>query len=137
MALFELEQHYENEQPEYHAPTFRECAEEDIDLAFFEANEHAALWKVNGKETLVIFESDDLRDRSAHWEAGAKQNFDTALYVRNTVLYIRVKDYGPNPQNGKYLIMENEKGRKRKYSITKCEEEDGIYRMVLERVKSP
>ena len=57
--------------------------------------------------------------------------------MRNTVLYIRVKDYGPYPQNGKYLTMENEKGRKRKYSITKCEEEDGIYRMVLERVKSP
>ena len=64
MALFELEQHYEDEQPEYRAPTFRECAEEDVDLTFFEASEHAALWKVNGKESLVIFESDDLRDRS-------------------------------------------------------------------------
>lgn len=135
MALFELEQYYENEQPEYHAPTFKECAAEDIDLTFFDASEHAEERNVDGKDVVVIFEDSDLRERSAHWEAGAKQNFDTGLYLAYCVLYIKVKDYGPKPKVGKMLVMDAGTDHKRTYTINKCEEEDGVYRMIMERVR--
>ena len=135
MALFELEQHYENEQPEYHAPTFKECAAEDIDLIFFDASEHAETRNVDGNDVVVIFEDSDLRERSAHWEAGTKQNFDTGLYLAHCVLYIKVKDYGPKPKIGKMLVMDAGTDHKRTYTINKCEEEDGVYRMIMERVR--
>ena len=47
-----------------------------------------------------------LKEHNSHWEAGAKQNFDTGLYTASTVLYIRVKDYGPKPKIGKHLVMD-------------------------------
>ena len=42
----------------------------------------------------MIVDDQRLKEHSAHWEAGAKQNFDTGLYTAYTVLYIRVSDYG-------------------------------------------
>ena len=49
----------------------------------------------------MIVDDQRLKEHSAHWEAGAKQNFDTGLYTAYTVLYIRVSDYGPKPKVGK------------------------------------
>ncbi len=70
-ALF---QHYENPDPQWKLPTFKECAEEDIDLVFFQKNEHASMHKIDGKEALlVVFEDSSLKVQSNHWEAGAKQ----------------------------------------------------------------
>ncbi len=34
MALFELDQHYENQSPEWRTPTFKDCVAADIGLAF-------------------------------------------------------------------------------------------------------
>ena len=42
MALFELNQEYGTvPDKEWKAPTFKECAAADIDLTFFEQDEHA------------------------------------------------------------------------------------------------
>ena len=38
-----------------------------------------------------------MREHAAHWEAGAKQNFDTGLYDSYRILYISVEDYGEMP----------------------------------------
>lgn len=130
MALFELEQDYENEDQEKKR-TFKDFAAADIDAVFFNGNEHADPHNVDGKDVLVILEKADVRDHSAHWEAGAKQNFDTGLYNLHMILYIRVEDYGPKPKQGKRLILDKSKT----YSIRKCDEESGIYRMTLERVR--
>lgn len=130
-----LFQHYENSDPQWKPPTFKECAEKDIDLVFFEENEHAATHKIDGKESLVIFEDSTLKVRSSHWEAGAKQNFDKGLYSSLATLYIKVSDYGPKPQIGKRLVMDGGTDHQRTYTIKSCEDEDGIYRMKLERVQ--
>lgn len=99
MALFELEQDFGSDpETEWKAPTFKECAAADIDLTFFEQDEHADLHTVDEKEALVIVDDQRLKEHNSHWEAGAKQNFDTGLYTASTVLYIRVKDYGPKPE---------------------------------------
>lgn len=81
MALFELEQDFGSApETEWKAPTFKDCAAADIDLTFFEQDEHADLHTVDGKEALVIVDDQRLKEHNSHWEAGAKQNFDTGLY---------------------------------------------------------
>lgn len=129
-ALFDLEQDYENVTPEKRR-TFKDFAAADVVAAFFNGDEHAGMHNVDGKDVLVILEKDDVRDHSAHWEAGAKQNFDTGLYNRHIILYIQVKDYGTKPKQGKILTLD----KRYVYLIQKCDEEDGVYRMTMERTR--
>jgi hypothetical protein len=135
MALFELDQRYENSSKEWKAPTFKDCVARDVDLAFFNGSEHAETHKVDGKDCLVVVEEEDVRTHSAHWEAGAKQNFDTGLYDSHTILYIRMDDYGPKPKIGKQLVLDGGTNTKRTYTINHCAEEAGIYRMTLARIR--
>ena len=101
---------------------------------FFQENEHAEWHTVDGKKALIILETEQLKERSAHWEAGAKQNFDTGLYTSRMVLYIRAADYGPKPKVGKHLVLD--KGTKtRTFSILTCEDQAGVYRMTMERTR--
>lgn len=116
-------------------PTFKDCVAADICAAFFEENEHADRHTVDGKDVLIVLEDDDLREHSAHWEAGAKQNFDTGLYTAHTILYIRVEDYGPKPKIGKQLVLDKGTKSQRTYTINLCQEESGVYRMTMERTR--
>ena len=128
--LFDLTQDYENADQEKKR-TFKDFASEDISAVFFNGDEHADLHNVDGKDVLVILEKSDVRDHSTHWEAGAKQNFDTGLYNRHIILYIRVEEYGPKPKQGKLLMLD----KKLTYLIQKCDEESGVYRMTMERTR--
>lgn len=128
MALFEAE-------GTFPPPNFKACAAEDIDAIFFNVDEHADMHLIDGREAPVILEEGDLREHTSHWEAGAKQNFDTGLYKAHTILYIKAEDYGPKPKVGKQLVMDAGTKRKRTYAIVKCEEEAGVYRMTLERTR--
>ena len=130
MALFELKQDTgSGAAAPWAPPTFKDCVAADIDAAFFEENEHADRHTVDGKDVLIVLEDDDLREHSAHWEAGAKQNFDTGLYTAHTILYIRVEDYGPKPKIGKQLVLDKGTKSQRTYTINLCQEESGVYRM--------
>lgn len=136
MALFDVEQHYgETEQEEWKRPTFKDCVAADIDLAFFNGDEHAEIHNVDGSDYLVVIEEEDVREHSAHWEAGAKQNFDTGLYDSHTILYIRTEDYGPKPKIGKQIVLDAGTDHKRTYTIALCREEAGVFRMTLKRVR--
>ena len=83
----------------------------------------------------MIVDDQRLKEHSAHWEAGAKQNFDTGLYTAYTVLYIRVSDYGQKPKVGKHLVLDKGTNRQRSYTILNCEEEAGVYRISMERTR--
>ena len=86
MALFELNQKYENAADGWKPPTFKDCVAADISLAFFNGGEHAERRTVDGKECLIVLEESTLKEHSSHWEAGAKQNFDTGLYAAYSIL---------------------------------------------------
>lgn len=135
MALFELKQDYGQQSKPWTPPTFKDCVAADIDLTFFEQDEHAEWRTVDGRKALVILEDVALQERQAHWEAGAKQNFDTGLYTAKSTLFIRVTDYGPKPKIGKPLVMDKGTDVQRTYSIINCEEEAGIYRITMERTR--
>lgn len=135
MALFELDQKYEDPQEPWKMPTFKDCAAADVPQTFFNGDEHAELREVDGKECLIILEESTLKEHSSHWEAGAKQNFDTGLYTAYTILYIRAEDYGPKPKVGKQLVLSLGGGKTRTYEIKSCEDEAGVFRMTMERVR--
>lgn len=136
MALFELKQDTgSGAAAPWAPPAFKDCVAADIDAAFFEENEHADRHTVDGKDVLIVLEDDDLREHSAHWEAGEKQNFDTGLYTAHTILYIRVEDYGPKPKIGKQLVLDKGTKSQRTYTINLCQEESGVYRMTMERTR--
>lgn len=136
MALFELKQDYGNEAEGLPPPpTFKDCAAADIDTVFFNGNEHADRHIIDGKDVLVVIVEGGTREHNSHWEAGAKQNFDTGLYTAYTVLYIRVRDYGPKPKVGKHLVLDKGTNRQRSYTILNCEEEAGVYRISMERTR--
>ena len=135
MALFELNQKYENAADGWKPPTFKDCAAADISLAFFNGGEHAERRTVDGKECLIVLEESALKEHSSHWEAGAKQNFDTGLDAAYSILYIRAEDYGPKPKVGKQLILGIGDGKTRTYEIKSCEDEAGVYRMTMKRVR--
>lgn len=116
-------------------PTFKDCAAADIDTVFFNGNEHADRHIIDGKDVLVVIVEGGTREHNSHWEAGAKQNFDTGLYTAYTVLYIRVSDYGPKPKVGKHLVLDKGTNRQRSYTILNCEEEAGVYRISMERTR--
>lgn len=133
MALFELEQHTGEKPTAQKAPTFKDCAAADVGVTFFNEREHAEWHTVDGKKALVIVEEEDLREHSAHWEAGAKQNFDTGLYTAYAILYIRAEEYGPKPKVGKPLVLDTGTDHQRTYEIRKCSDERGVYRMTMLR----
>lgn len=136
MALFELNQSIDPAPTEWQRPTFKDCVERDIDLAFFNGDEHAELHHVDDKkDVLVVLEEDRMQRHRSHWEAGAKQNFDTGLYTAHTILQIRVKDYGPKPKVGKELVLDVGTDHKRTFVIRQCQEESGVYRMTMERTR--
>ena len=107
----------------------------DIDTVFFNGNEHADRHIIDGKDVLVVIVEGGTREHNSHWEAGAKQNFDTGLYKAHTILYIRTEDYGPKPKVGKPLVMDAGTDHKRTFDIMKCEEECGVFRMTLQRTR--
>ena len=134
MALFVETEFAPPGEEEWKAPTFKDCVAKDIDLAFFNNGEHAEMHNVDGKDCLVIIDESSARTHAAHWEAGGKQNFDTGLYDAHTILYIKCEDYGPKPKIGKLLVLDA-KTLKRTYTINHCKEEDGVFRMTLERIR--
>lgn len=133
----EIIEHYgePKEEHQWKRPTFKDCVAADIDLAFFNEDEHADWHDVDGKRVLVVIIEEDLREHSSHWEAGAKQNFDTGLYDAHIILYIRIKDYGPKPKIGKHIVLDADTKHKRTFEIVLCREEAGVYRMTLKRIR--
>ncbi len=134
-ALFDIAQDFEGPTEEWKPPTFKDCAAADIANVFFNESEFAEMHNVDGVDALIVLEDIDVREHAAHWEAGAKQNFDTGLYTAYRILYIRVKDYGEMPQSGDLITIDEGTDNEQMYTLKNCEDEGGIYRMVMERTR--
>lgn len=117
------------------APTFKDCVERDIDLAFFNLSEHAETHHVDGKLIPVVLEEDDVRHYNAHWEWGKKGSMDDGLYLAHYIMHVRVEDYGPKPKAGKTLVMDAGTKQQRTFRILQCREEQGVYRITMERAR--
>ncbi len=134
-ALFDVVQDFEGPPKEWKPRTFKECAAADIKLTFFNESEFAERHNVDGVDALIVLEDVDVREHAAHWEAGAKQNFDTGLYDAYRILYIQVEDYGEMPQSGDLVTIDEGRSNEQLFTLVSCEDENGIYRMILERTR--
>lgn len=107
---------------------FLENAIADIDTVFFQefAEEHT----IDGETFNIVPYEQDLRERSAHWEAGAKQNFAQGLYLSHKQFFMRIADYGKAPKIGKPMEYDGIC-----YTINDCNVEHGLYLVTLERVR--
>ena len=83
------------------------------------------------EQMLCITQHPGVNERAAHWEGGAKQSFDQGMYKADLLLFVKQKDYGPMPKNGKQITLD----KKRDYKIKSCSLKAGVYRMELERVR--
>ena len=61
--------------------------------------------------------------------------FDTGLYDAYRMLYIQVEDYGEMPQSGDMVTIDGGTRDEQLFTLKSCEDENGIYRMILERVR--
>lgn len=110
--------------------TFQEQAGIDVVDTFFESTEHATTHTVDGKEMLLIIDENELIDRSAHWEGGAKQSFDQGLYRGQRLFYVQASDFGSRPKVGKQIEVD-----KRLYNVLAVTEEDGVYAITIDRIR--
>jgi len=114
------------------AKTFKDFAAEDVDEVFFCLDEFAETHNIDGKDMPAVIETDQLKDHSAHWEAGAKQNFDTGLYDAVLTLYVKAEDYGAKPKIKKKLILDKDP---KMFQVLDVTEESGVYRMQIGRAR--
>jgi len=128
----DIEQDYELPDINENVKTFKDFAAEDIDETFFCLDEFAETHNIDGKDMPVVIEGDDLKDHASHWEAGAKQNFDTGLYDAVLNLYIKVSDYGKKPKVGKTLDFD---GGLTRYRVLSCKEDAGVYLIKAGRLR--
>jgi len=130
----DIEQEYElpGEEDEEIIKTFKDFAAGDIDEVFFCLDEFAETHNIDGTDMPVVLETDKVADRASHWEAGAKQNFDTGLYNATLTLYVKAADYGKRPKVGKTLIFD---GGAAQYRVLNWREDAGVYLMNVERVR--
>ena len=112
------------------ALTFKDAVAADIDTVFFNLFEFAETHKIDGKEMLAIVDENELLDRASHWEAGAKQSFDSGLYKGDILLYVKKEDYGPKPKVAKRLVLDG-----RNYQVADCTEEAGVYAITITRIR--
>lgn len=108
--------------------TFKEAAAQDIDDAFFLPDEFAEEHVIDGKKMQIVLDDNELIERSAHWEGGAKQSFDLGLYKSRRLFYVRAEDFGPRPKVGKLLQLDG-----RQVEVSECTEENGVYAITIER----
>lgn len=130
----DIEQDYElpGDEDEETTKTFKDFAAEDVDDVFFCLDEFADTHNIDGVDMPAVVETDALKDHSAHWEAGAKQNFDTGLYDTVLVLYVKVKDYGEKPKVGRELILDEDPEM---FQVLEVDETAGVYCMKIGRAR--
>lgn len=108
--------------------TFKEIAADDINDVFFDDDEFSSYHMIDGKKMRIVMDENELIERSAHWEGGAKQSFDTGLYKAQRLFYVPAADFGPRPKIGKLVLLDD-----KPYVVADCTEESGVYAITIER----
>lgn len=130
--MLDVDQNYGEPETPKPLTTFKDCVAQDVQTVFFNLNEFAEERYIDDKGLMpCITQHPGVTERAAHWEGGAKQSFDQGMYKADLLLYVKQKDYGPMPQNGKLITLD----KKRNYKIESCSLKAGVYRMELERIR--
>ena len=113
--------------------TFKDTIKHDIRTAFLNFDEFGEIHKLNGKDKLVIIDENELTEREKKIKiSGGMKDIDGRLHLKQLLFYIEAEDFGKTPPvPGSMLTFDG-----RKYVITDAENEDGIYSISLEALRS-
>ena len=114
--MLDVDQNYGEPHTPKPLPTFKDYVAQDVETVFFNLNEFAEERYIDDKQMLCITQHPGVNERAAHWEGGAKQSFDQGMYKADLLLFVKQKDYGPMPKNGKQITLD----KKRDYKIKSC-----------------
>lgn len=106
--------------------TFKDILQQDIKRTFLNIEEFGEMHDINGEEVMIIIDENELTER----EKRIRRN-EGELHKKQLLFYVAAEDFGNLPAPGKVLKLD-----KKQYIITDAENEDGIYAISLEAVKS-
>lgn len=99
----------------------------DIKNVFFNFAEFGEMHLINGQEVLIIIDENELTEREKRYKSG--NNFEQ--HKKQLLFYIEAENFGPLPSPGRTLELDG-----KKYQITDAANEDGIYSINIEAVRS-
>ncbi|MBD5395604.1 MAG: hypothetical protein HDR71_15390 [Lachnospiraceae bacterium] len=112
--------------------TFKDVIAQDIKRTFLNFDEFGTIHKLNGRDTLVIVDDNEMTEREKKFKnAGALNGFNGGLFKKQLLFYVHAKDFGPLPSPGRTFHFD-----KQEYLITDAVDEDGIYSISLEATRS-
>ena len=109
---------------------FKEQVAKDIDAVFMNEEEFADYSDVDGKNMLVIVDTNELVDREKRY-LGRRNLYGDGIYLKQLLVYVKAKDFGPLPAIGRVLSI-----NRKKYVVIDAINEDGLYSLSLEANKS-
>ncbi len=111
--------------------TFKEAIHEDIKGVFLNFDEFGEYHSLNGQKVLVIIDENELTDREKKYKSASTGGVDGELHNKQLLFYVAAEDFGPLPAPGRILDFD-----KKHYLITDAVNEDGIYSINLEAIRS-
>lgn len=106
--------------------TFKDVARADIDNVFMNVDEFAGIHTVNGKKMSVIIDNNELIERAKR----INSHMD-GIYVKQTLIYVKAKDFGPLPAVGQVVNLDG-----KTFRVTDATNEDGLYSLHMEANRS-
>ena len=112
--------------------TFKDTIRKDIKSVFLNFDEFGEIHCLNGKEKLVIIDENELTEREKKTKIiGNIGGAGKGLHIKQLLFYIAAEDFGKLPSPGNKLNFDN-----KEYVIADAENEDGIYSISLEAIRS-
>lgn len=106
--------------------TFKDIIRQDIKKTFLNFAEFGESHELNGQNLTIIIDGNELIER------GKKTvTMDGELHKKQLLFYVAAEDFGQLPPPGRILTLD-----KNNYLITDAVNEDGIYAISLEAIKS-
>ena len=102
--------------------TFKDIIQRDVQQTFLNVDEFSEIHTVNGKQMAVQIDNNEQIER----EKRISQHMD-GIYVKQVLLYVAEKEYGPLPKQGTVVNLD-----KKSYRVADAIAEDGIYSITLE-----
>lgn len=106
--------------------TFKETIQSDIKETFLDFKEFGEYHDLNGHAVLVIVDENELNDREKKMKG-----VDGELHSKQLLFYVAAADFGGLPSPGRILDFDG-----KQYIITDAVNEDGIYSINLEAIRS-
>ena len=109
--------------------TFKDIIRADNSAAFLNPEEFGEAHLIGGRWMNIIIDGNEMIEREKR-QSGL-QNYRQGIYTKQVLFYVLADDFGPLPSVGRVLSLDREP-----YLITDAVDENGIYSISLEAVRS-